>query len=60
MSGEQLANKATSIRICSLGDFSEEAGQQLAEDGDLDAAGINRAYWPCFWSRVMVELHILL
>lgn len=43
MSGERLAIKATSVHICSLGDFSEEVGQQLSEEGDLDATGINRA-----------------
>lgn len=43
MSGEQLATKPTSVHICSLGDFSEEVGQQLLDKGDLDAMGINRA-----------------
>lgn len=43
MSGEQLAKNATSVCISSLGDFSEEVGQQLSEEGDLDALGINRA-----------------
>lgn len=43
MSGEPLAKKATAVRICSLGDFSEEVGQQLSEERDLDATGINRA-----------------
>lgn len=43
MSGEQLATKPTSVRICSLGDFSEEVGRYLTDEGDLDATGINRA-----------------
>lgn len=37
MSGEWLAIKAIGVCICSLGDFSEEVGQQLSEEGDLDA-----------------------
>lgn len=57
MSGERLARKATSVRISSLGYFSEEVGQQLSEEGDLDATGINRACWRCSLSGVMVKLN---
>lgn len=57
MSEEQLAKKATSI--CLLGDFLEEVGQQLSEEGDWDAKGAE-SLLAVLCAGVMVELNSLL